>query len=223
MRRGSCGWLVLLGALVLSSAACTGAGREALTDGLVYADGSQDAQAEEVAPPEVTDLGRPDPEVCQFTTDGTLKGVSIDLSGNPCVFTLAQAAAGITFHYRVLAEVELHDVESRPMDAGLCDAPGPSGLRLFEKIHGSGQTWCICDEGLCFYEPQPFTLMPGEYAESFQWHGRNWNGPSDTGNPEGQPFPPGEYTLVVRGEGKHGPLQADYAVTGTMKVILVEE
>jgi len=27
--------------------------------------------------------------------------------------------------------------------------------------------------------------------------GVNWTGPSDTGNPKGAPFPPGDYTLTV--------------------------
>jgi hypothetical protein len=162
-----------------------------------------------------------DPAMCKFDSDGTLKGVSIDLSGNGCVYSLAQAAQGITFHYRVQVEQELTEVISRPMDAGQCDEAGPSGLRTFEKIFGNDQTYCVCDAGLCKLPTEGITLVPGDYPDAFTWHGRNWNGPSDTGNPEGQPFPTGEYTLVVRAEGNHGPLKSDFAVTATMKVILV--
>jgi len=40
-------------------------------------------------------------------------------------------------------------------------------------------------------------LRKGTYARTFTWDGVNWTGPSDTGNPKGAPFPPGDYTLTV--------------------------
>ena len=40
--------------------------------------------------------------------------------------------------------------------------------------------------------------MPkGTYPRTFTWDGVNWRGPSDTGNPKGPPFPPGDYTLTI--------------------------
>lgn len=157
---------------------------------------------------------------CVFDVDSTLPGVSFSLEGNECRFTVAQAQAGITFGYRVIVEDVVKNVISLPLDAGFCDEPGPSGLRVFEKIHGNGQQYCICDEGLCMNQAQPVTMHPGSFDAVFEWDGVNWYGPSDTGNPKGQPFPPGNYTLVVRAEGKYGAGKT-FAVNGTMVIDLL--
>jgi hypothetical protein len=205
--------------IICAQVACSDVGRYLVSDDLRFLDGSAIA---DFSPDLLADVpGKDiDPSICEFSSDGTLKGVSIDLSGNDCVFTLDELAAGISLHYRILVEQELHDVASRPLDAGQCDEVGPSGLRTFEKIHGGDQTYCICDSGLCGAIPEAIDLVPGDYSDSFAWDGRNWNGPSDHGVPMGEPFPPGQYVLVVRAEGTHGTLQSDFAVTATMKVHL---
>ncbi len=206
-------------ALAVSQLACPDVLRELIYGDLEFKD---DSTLETSASDVNLDiqLAEIDPSICEFSSDGTLKGVSIDLSGNHCVYSLSEISAGIDLHYRILVEQELHEVVSRPLDAGQCDPPGPSGLRTFEKIHGNDQTYCICDSGLCDGGSDSFTLMPGDYSDTFEWQGLNWNGPSDTGNLPGDPFPPGAYTLVVRTEGNHGPLQSDFAVTATMKIHL---
>ncbi|MBM4355646.1 MAG: hypothetical protein FJ109_17965 [Deltaproteobacteria bacterium] len=177
------------------------------------------------APSETDDTSLP-PDIpqpnCVYKADGTLKYLTIDLSGNPCVYTLAQAKEGITFHYRIIVEKAVHNVVSQPLDAGHCDVPGTSGLRVFEKIHGNGQAWCFCDEGLCKDTNEPVEIEAGEYADSLSWDGNNWNGPSDTGNEPGPPFPPGEYTLVLRAEGTYGEGGILFAETATMQITLVE-
>lgn len=214
----------LVTAVALSAAclfllgSCSDAGRVPLVDGLAFLDTFDGAEPTELPiDARVADI---DPAVCEFTSDGTLKGVTIDLSGNSCVYSMADVAAGISLHYRIVVEQELHDVVSRPLDAGQCDDLGPSGLRTLEKIHGNDQTYCICDSGLCMEPQEGVTLVPGEYSDTFSWDGRNWNGPSDTEAPKGAAFPPGQYTLVVRAEGRYGKLQSDFAVTATMKIHL---
>ena len=211
----------LLAAFVLGPThiCCSDAGRLPITDGLTFIDTSPEEYSPEL--PADMEVDQPDPAICEFTSDGTLKGVSIDLSGNSCVYSMKAVAAGLSLQYRIVVEQELHDVVSRPLDAGQCDEMGPSGLRTFEKIHGNGQTFCICDSGLCKPLQDGVTLVPGEYSDSFEWDGLNWNGPSDTGAPKGAAFPPGQYTLVVRAEGKYGKLQSDFAVTATMKIHLL--
>jgi hypothetical protein len=205
--------------VVVAHLACSDVGRHLITDDLIFLDNSEaDASSTDLLLDSKTK--DTDPSLCEFSGDGTLKGVSFDLSGNDCVFTLDEIAAGISLHYRIVVEEELHNVVSRPLDAGQCDELGPAGLRTFEKIHGNDQTYCICDSGLCGGPQESVDLVPGDYSDSFDWDGRNWNGPSDTGNPMGAPFPPGEYVLVVRSEGTHGTLQSDFAVTATMKIHL---
>lgn len=211
----------LAATLLLTQWACNGSGREPMVDHLSFADELSESDVSADQHSDITTEAT-DPAICEFASDGTLKGVAIDLSGNECVYSLAEVAAGITFHYRILVEEELHDVASRPLDAGQCDEIGPSGLRTLEKIHGGSQTWCICDSGWCAAPQDGVTLFPGEYADSFDWDGLNWNGPSDTGDPPGDPFPVGQYNLVVRAEGKYGKLQSDFAVTATMQIHLTK-
>ena len=51
----------------------------------------------------------------------------------------------------------------------------------------------------------------------------NWNGPSDTGQPKGAPFPPGCYAVSVRAGGRL-ELEAGpqiFTVEGTLPVEIV--
>jgi hypothetical protein len=214
---------------LLVIASCTGVGRDSILRDLDYhpeevvPETESDDVTDDLALPE--DLPGPDlsnMDLCEYSFDGTLVGVSIDLSGNQCQYTLAEAAAGIKFTYRIIIETPLEELQSLPLDAGHCDETGPAGLKTLEKIHGNDQSYCVCDLGLCDSVIDKVDLVVGEYADVFEWEGTNWNGPSDTGNPKGAPFPPGEYTLVIRAEGKVGSLGSDFAVTGTMKIILTD-
>ena len=96
-----------------------------------------------------------------------------------------------------------------PNDAGNCQAPGASGLIVSGEVDGDGQHYCLCDQGLCPPPSDPpVELVAGSYPETFGWNGVNWNGPSDTANPFGPPFPPGDYIVQVRATGEFGdPVQ----------------
>jgi hypothetical protein len=100
-----------------------------------------------------------------------------------------------------------------------------AGLEVAVVIDGRNQHYCLCDQGgpppFCALEDggfstnpnsqnrcSPIILKKGVYRESWPtlvdgglvpiaWDGRNWEGPSDTVNPEGAPFPPGDYALKV--------------------------
>jgi hypothetical protein len=218
----------LLVVAVVSLGACTGVGRLPVAD--VQVDDQEPREdlvvdvrgpegGEESDSPEVLDVPLPS---CEFETDGTLKYVTFDLTGTRCKFTLAEAAAGITFNYRIQVEKAVLNVVSYALDAGHCDEAGTSGLKVFEKIHGNGQSWCICDEGLCGPAGEPIEIAQGVYEDSFTWDGVNWNGPSDTNSPKGEPFPPGVYTLVLRVEGTYGAGEILFAETATMQIELVE-
>jgi hypothetical protein len=138
---------------------------------------------------------------CMGTETSNLTGVTIKASG-PCKFTLAQAAAGITIPYQILVAADVPNVVVQTQDAGQCGGPGTSGLIVFEDLSGSGQHYCLCDTGLCPGPGTvPVTIKAGTYGQAFSWDGKNWGGPSDTGMPEGPPFPAGSYTLKVSAKG----------------------
>jgi hypothetical protein len=158
--------------------------------------------------------------LCSVTSASSLPGVSIAFrSPVICTFTLAQAQAGIAIPYDVVVASDVADVVPVPQDAGSCGAPGSSGLIVFEQLAGGGQSYCLCDTGLC--PPgslQPVTLHAGSYGSSFGWSGRNWAGGSDTGNPMGAAFPAGSYALSVSAKGNQGG--ASFVVTTTLTIHL---
>ncbi|MGM0576006.1 MAG: hypothetical protein ACQEXJ_09780 [Myxococcota bacterium] len=139
---------------------------------------------------------------CEVTVESDLDGVTLEVPGDQCAFTTAQAQAGVTFTWDVVVAAHAAEdgleVVTFPQDAGHCDTDGPSGMKWFEVIEGGDEKWCICDEGLCQGGPyDPVTLEPGTFTESFEWTGRNFSGPSDTGFEPGAPFPPGTYEVTV--------------------------
>jgi hypothetical protein len=140
---------------------------------------------------------------CQFTGGSDLAGVTIEFPEPVrCSYTLAEAAAGITIPYDVVIAMDVDGVVSMPQDAGMCQSPGASGLAVFERLNGNGQGYCLCDVGLCPGMTMSVTLRAGRYHQAFKWDGRNWGGPSDTGNPEGPPFPAGAgYVLLLSAKG----------------------
>ncbi|RLB57123.1 MAG: hypothetical protein DRJ42_01460 [Deltaproteobacteria bacterium] len=159
--------------------------------------------------------------------DGTsnLEGVTITFPDQPCVFTLAEAAAGISIAYQVEVASERPGIIPLPQDAGGCDGPEASGLILLERIGGDGQSYCFCDSGLCADPSRtPVTIAAGNYPGTMGWTGLNWGGPSDTGNPMGEPFPVGTYvvTISTAGEQPAGDGTEPFRVEGTFEITLVE-
>lgn len=135
----------------------------------------------------------------------TLPGVHIELDSDmECVFRVSRALAGVSIAYQVVVDQDVQNVKPVPQDDGHCGKPAwPDGLILFEELSGQGQKYCKCDIGLCPPPDQkPVTIKKGVYPFTFEWHGRNWQGPSDTGNPEGEPFPPGTYILTISAKGE---------------------
>jgi hypothetical protein len=190
--------------LLVLSLCLVGCNREALVVGAPpdLAPAPADLAA---APP--GDLARaPDfagPPPC--TSSSSLAGVSIVPTTGQWTYTLAEAKAGLVLRYEVVVGAPVADVIPQPADLGGCGQPGASGLILSQYLSGNGQSYCVCDTGLC--APPSNTavvLQPGMYPDQFMWDGRNWMGPSDTGNPEGPPFPAGTYQLRISAKGQHG-------------------
>ena len=105
-----------------------------------------------------------DPFTCGDPPPSILPGVSFDLSGNPDTMTLGEAAAGVRFQYEVVIEKDLEGVVPRPLDAGRCDQPDASGLRILERISGD--------------DPRSTASATRDFV--FQCRNRRLSGPADT-------------------------------------------
>ncbi len=150
-----------------------------------------------------------------------LAGVCIRFDAQDGLTSLEEAANGITIPYTIIVEQDVDDVVVLPQDAGRCGQPGASGLIVFEQLTGSGQNYCRCDVGLCAGPDEtPRTIAAGSTPASFEWTGRNWYGPSDTGNPLGDPFPAGIYTLQASAIGRVDGV--DFSVSNTFLITLSE-
>lgn len=159
-----------------------------------------------------------DCSVCEPSSTTTLDGVEIAFGADRCSWTLSEAAAGIEIPYTItIAQAQT----VLPTGQASCATPGPSGLAPFELIEGSGQRYCICDAGLCQQLSEPVDLIAGTYEFTLAWDGVNWEGPSDTGNPKGAPFPAGEYTATVSAIGMVG--EAGYEVRAELPIVLIAD
>ena len=171
-----------------------------------------------------TEIASPDNEAsrCNTQYSSTLPGVRIEFPAPRCSWSLAEARAGLHISYELHIDQDIEGVIPRSRN---CALPGPSGLILFEDLRGNGQSYCLCDQGLCA-EPSddPSTARKGVYARTFKWEGRNWDGPSDMLNPKGKFFPTGTYTLTISVQGYwQGPSGRDvFKVVGTIDINLHE-
>lgn len=160
------------------------------------------------------------PFECAPEVTSSLEGAWIELvEPVRCEFSLAEAMAGISIPYRIHFE---HDI-ANVMNGDNSLETQPTGLHFLESIAGNQQHYCVCDPGYGTFDclelradygaPWPedtpacnfHTLKAGVYKAAFHWDGRNWNGPSDTTNPEGDSFPAGDYVFTVNAEGYLGP------------------
>jgi hypothetical protein len=161
---------------------------------------------------------------CTRGGSSTLPGARIDFCASRTTFSLAEAAAGITVDYQLVADRELTGVYTRQQDGGGCGRPDASGLILLAVLSGNGQRYCLCDIGLCIPPPSdvPTTVHAGTYPATFAWDGRNWTGPSDFNQPKGAPFPAGDYVLTLSSLGQvdEAGVRRDFAVTATLPIRL---
>lgn len=125
--------------------------------------------------------------------------VRFDFPDQRCRFTLAEAAQGISFRYGVqVIAAEPAMVESAPPQYETCAEPvaGPN-IYIGERISGGDFSYCECDRGLCTRPPLTMGADTRRIERVIDWTGRQWAGPSDTHNPFGAPFAPGEYAVAV--------------------------
>ena len=203
---------------ICSNAACNLAGPVCGCDGVTYETGcAANALGVPVAKAEACAVGPCDAP----TSSSTLSNVTIAVvQATQCLFTLAEAAAGIEIPYAIYIDKDIPDVVVKTGGGGSCAQPGESGLIVFEQLDGGEQSYCICDAGKCAPPAEvPVTLKAGTYLGKFAWDGKNWFGPSDFGNPKGPPFPAGKYTLHLTAIGTASG--QDFEVKATLPVTLV--
>lgn len=158
---------------------------------------------------------------CMGTTSSTLPGVALEFPSDvKCIYTVTEVSGGIKIPYRLTIDPALAGTVVKNDSQASCETPGASGLFVFERLAGGAESYCICDGGLCA-QPSMTPLAPGAYPMAFGWDGKNWSGPSDTGNPKGAPFPQGTYTLTVRAAGSVLATGAPFVVTATLQILLV--
>jgi hypothetical protein len=100
---------------------------------------------------------------------------------------------------------------------------GPSGLHPRERISGKGHGYCLLDLGLAAPPKEVAKkLKKGTYEHSFEWDGRNWSGPSDTGLPKGKAFPAGTYevSVILNGKLVTDKGKVPYSITNKTKLVL---
>ena len=163
---------------------------------------------------------------CVGEATSTLPGVSIAFKPGPCSWTLDEAMNGESAYFTLTVADDLPGVSPEPSGWGWCDKPGPSGLFTSFVLFGGGQSYCICDSGLCeppTSGPPPVTLKAGTYDGFLNWQPINWSGPSDYNAPKGAPFPPGDYALVVSAIGHRDVdgVPTPFKVSATWNVTIV--
>lgn len=138
-------------------------------------------------------------------------------------FTLAEVARGVTIRYRVTVLRELDGMHPQSQTTGTWQ--GQADLLPFAWIQGNGQQYRPWDFGLGPAPAmKPVTITKGARDYRLDWDGRNWQGPSDTSNPKGPPFPPGRYTITVRIMGQQDTPEGKkpYEIKQTAPLILTQ-
>jgi len=140
-------------------------------------------------------------------TDASLPGVRVHLEGDRC---RVQTDRHHVFRYRI--EVDDAIPYTAADSAGGCGRCGgytddPLTLVDIRVDDGNAVQYCQCDVGCCPpITEHEVTLRAGDADGELDWPGRQWQGPSDTNQPLGAPFPPGDYhvrlTFSVPGVGK---------------------
>jgi len=138
---------------------------------------------------------------CIVGLTSTLPGAALTFDGAPCSYSQAEIAAGIAIPYHEEIDMPIGGLHPAQGDAGGCQLPDEAGLIVSYQISGGGQQYCVCDVGLCAAQSFVTSAAVGNYYHQIAWDGRNWYGPSDTGNPEGAPFPVGTYTVTLTATG----------------------
>jgi hypothetical protein len=162
---------------------------------------------------------------CNGVHASNLPGVEIVFTDDSCGYSPpGPTTTAINVHYQLKIATDIADVVAEPLDFGHCQTPDAAhGLIVDFRIEGSGHRYCLCDTGLCAGTLKTTVARHGAYDGVVIWGGHEWNGPSDTSQPQGPAFPAGTYTLTLRAKGTRlsGGKQVPFEVTATRFITLV--
>ncbi|XYH97554.1 hypothetical protein ACMHYB_59000 [Sorangium sp. So ce1128] len=154
--------------------------------------------------------GFPPDEPCAVRdVEGTIPGVKISIESSRCAYHEGEPAE---FIYTVTTDSSVPPIDiAASTGCGRCVEPSADPLS-FVSYKISGLTWaadpqpqlyCLCDVGCCAPDEAATVQVDATTAtQTIRWSGRQWNGPSDTSNPEGDFFAPGSYEVEVTFDGK---------------------
>lgn len=136
---------------------------------------------------------------------GTLPGVTLAIHSASCVYKRGKPA---TF----TVDVTTSGVPpiTIPSSAGCGDCQGYStdpltftSYNIYGKApDGDEQRYCLCDVGCCPPDIEHQVQVEATTKTfTIDWSGREWGGPSDTGNEMGDFFLPGRYSVYVTFRG----------------------
>lgn len=198
-------------ACAASGASCAASGCCQVSFESCFAQGSDKLCLNAIPPP-------PDGGTCNGEASSSLPGVTLSFPAQPCSYTAAEVAAGIVIGYDEVIAAAVADLTLAAGDAGGCAQPDDAGLIVGYRISGAGQSYCLCDTGLCQPPSAMTTTVVGTHLRQIPWDGRNWTGPSDTGNREGAAFPPGTYTITLTASGSRVISDGGIDAGGTFSV-----
>lgn len=168
---------------------------------------------------------------CEPKGSSTLPGVRIEILPASCHVSLSAAGPDVALVYSVVVDEDVAGVTPDRAENAFCEPPGPSGLIVYDEVagdtdHCGEQRWCRCDVGLCDSSQMPptVTLKKGSYPTAVAWSGNNWNGPSDTFQQEGPPFPLGTYSfnVVAKGTVMTAGGEVPFEITASMPIYVTE-
>ena len=160
---------------------------------------------------------------CVGDSHSTLEGARLVAWAPSCRVSRAALREGVTFGWWVEVDDSLEGVvvAPTPQDGGRCGRPDASGLIPFPDFQQGDERWCLCDVGLCVPVDVQGTLRAGRWEGRVQWDGRAWMGPSDFGNPVGEPFEAGAASFRVRAQGVRADATT-FALHATVTFEIVE-
>lgn len=157
---------------------------------------------------------------CSVTdVTGSIPGVKISIQSDRCTYHVGEPAV---FTYQVTTDAAVPTIEiTASMGCGDCSQPSEDPMSFVSFLisgtstGGDPQQYCLCDVGCCAPDmAQMIQPKAATASGTIKWSGRNWQGPSDTGNKEGEPFAPGSYGVDVTFNGRaQGSVEATLPIT----------
>lgn len=160
-----------------------------------------DGGPDDNVPPYVQTL--PDGPCALENVTGTIPGVSLTVRSSSCVFKRGTPAT-FTYSVTTTAATPAITIPDSGGGCGLCRGFTSDPITFTGSIidgvsaGGTNQQYCVCDTGCCApTQEKTVQLDTTTSMKSFDWSGKTWDGPSDTGNPMGAFFLPGRYTVHI--------------------------